>query len=187
MREPNDDALIALVHRLGVSNRPPFHPHDAHAVDVELRALVARLELQCELLSQCEFDHYGSGYASFVDAWFYRADQTFGTSTRGLQKCAGLCVIFCRHAPCFALLEGTKTWGEKAASSYLPSLDAVDQFATDAVRTLAGEITNVLADMGFTRLARAQLGSKLEDVFHIQTNLSDPPFSTFDALFQWMD
>ena len=123
--------------------------------------MVQELVADLDVDSRTELDHYGSGYASFVDAWFFRRDWSF-------RRPGG------RHE-------------HFTGSSYLPSFDNVDAFRTPAVRTLARQVEDWLEPRGYGRLEKADLAGYLPEGVVVPTILEDAPFRDFDALFHWED
>ena len=150
--------------------------------------MVQELAADLDVDSRTEFDHYGSGYASFVDAWFFRRDSSFRRPGGRHEHFTGLAVLLCRLMPVYCLLEGEKTWSPSGSgSSYLPSFDNVDAFRTTAVRTLARQVEDWLEPRGYGRLEKADLGGYLPEGVVVPTIPEDAPFRDFDALFHWED
>ncbi len=148
------------------------------------QAAARRLKLEF----RAEWNHYGSGYASFVDLWFYRDNEEFRLPTERGQSYRGVFVLLGRLGPHFALGEGQKGWDAQTAGSYLPGLEMVDRFSTRATEQLARQLSDFLgAEYGLARLQAEELTPILDPQCDIPTNLSDPPYSVFDAVFHWMD
>lgn len=167
--------------------RPPWSPHDDAGVEVELRRVVADLAGALHLECRAEFDHYGSGYASFVDVWFFRPDPSFRRSA-GTDHFTGLVVLLSRLAPFYCFLEGEKAWASDASSSsYLPAFEAVDALATNAVITLSAQVEEWLGHQGYIRLGKPALAGLLPAGVSVPTILTDGPYREFDALFHWED
>ncbi len=142
-------------------------------------------------MSRIEWDHYGSGYASFVDAWFYRPDAAFALAspTNYDNEYVGLVVLLNRFSPFYALAQGYKGWSVRPgnAYSYLPSLDSIDSLTVPAVQEIAESCSAVLASYGLRRLNAETLSRPLPPGTRIATNLSGHAYTYFDALFNWDD
>ena len=149
------------------------------------KALCGRRNLRARI----EWNHYGSGYASFIDAWFYRDTDAFRAApgTGGAHDYVGLWVLFHRRMPFYAVGEGQKSWNETGGASYLPSMNGVDAFTCEAVRDLSHEIEPWLSDHMLIRLRKDELRRPIPADIAIDTNLGARPFHLFDALFHWMD
>lgn len=182
-----DDLAAAILLEHPSAARPPWTPRDEPAIESELRGAVSSLLSALDLQCRAVFDHYGSGYASFVDAWFFRDDPSFGHRDGPRHEYTGLAVLLCRLAPVFCLMEGSKSWDGKSRSSYLPAFECVDDLRTEAVRALAPQIERELVSRGYVRLRREALEELLPGELRIPTILSDGPFRKFDALFHWED
>lgn len=140
-------------------------------------------------LSRNEFNSYGCGYASFLDAWFYRESAQFSVAAQSNEGSAfaGLFVLLNIHAPLYSLGEGQKAWHGSSASSYLPSADMVDKFQSEAVTTLSIEVERKLSERGMLRVTSAAAMQPISLDIEIETNLSDGRLRVFDALYHWMD
>ncbi|SAI65779.1 Uncharacterised protein [Bordetella ansorpii] len=189
----SDSSFDALPQGQAADERPPWAERDEDAIDAFYRRVCSRIERETRTLSRIEWDHYGSGYASFVDAWFYRDEPGFRLppfKRLGLRKefrYTGLAVLLCRMAPVFVFIEGEKSWHRRGGSGYLPSGSEVDQLRTDAVRELAAQVQGVLEAEGLTRLSRRQLSVPLPTGTQVPTMLENGAYTRFDALFHWED
>ncbi|WP_144636573.1 hypothetical protein [Bordetella genomosp. 13] len=193
MTMPSNDQIEALLRGGPASDRHPWAARDDDAVDAYYRRLCPRIERETGALSRIEWDHYGSGYASFVDAWFYRDEPGFRLppfkrfSMRKEARYTGLAVLLCRLAPVYVFLEGEKSWHGRGGSGYLPSGGGVDGLKTEAVQALAAQVQAVLRAEGLTRLSRAELDVPLPSGAQVPTMLENGACTRFDALFHWQD
>lgn len=97
-------------------------------------------------------------------------------------------LLLSRLGPYFAVGEGQKGWAERTAGSYMPHLDLVDRFSIEATERLAAQLADFFAGQcQLNQLHRAELEQPWEPQHEIYTNLSDSPYTVFDALFHWMD
>ncbi|MEX0365834.1 MAG: hypothetical protein AB3N22_07170 [Ruegeria sp.] len=141
------------------------------------------------LISRIEANSYGCGYASFVDAWFYKNNAEFKAENphESGQAFTGLFILLCETAPFYALGEGQKSWSGTSGSSYLPTADMVDEFSTQAVMLLSIEVEQFLSERGMTRLMSSEIMEPIPAEIAVETNLSDGELKMFDAYFHWMD
>lgn len=144
-----------------------------------------------DLTSQCEWNHYGSGYASYIDAWFYRDTPEFRVTPSLGQKYEyiGLWILFHRLSPYYVMGQGWKSWDDAnaIASRYMPRMDEVDRIESNAVLSLSSEIQRQLSYHGLIRLNREDVAQPIPHDIAIETVLSDAKFHLFDALYHWMD
>ena len=186
MNEDVEDVVASVIARHPFEGRPPWSPRDDEGVAGELQRVVAALAAELDVEVRAEFGHYGSGYASFVDAWFFRREAAFRKTT-GAEHFTGLVVVFCRLAPLYCLLEGERAWTPSGSSSYLPAFEGVDAFSTGAVQRLSREVQDRLGPRGYVRLERATVSDLLPEGIAVPTILTDGPYREFDALFHWVD
>ena len=178
-------AKLVAAHRHEL--RPPWSPRKDDGVEQELHRVVRAVAAELKVEFRAEFGHYGSGYASFVDAWFFRREPSFRRSVSA-DHFTGLVVLLSRLAPVYCFLEGEKTWASNgSSSSYLPEFEGVDALGTDAVVTLSRQVEEWLEAHGYIRLRKAALDRLLPEGVAVRTILTDGPYREFDALFHWED
>ncbi|KQZ26957.1 hypothetical protein [Duganella sp. Root1480D1] len=186
----SDDEISALLSERSISQEYPWVTNDFQEIEKFFKFLFAETRRKTQVKSLVEWQNYGSGYASFVDAWFYRESPDFSASfepDRG-ESYTGLVVVLSRLSPYFVLMEGEKSWNaEGGGSSYLPNLGSVDKFRSQAVLDLASEVQAILEIHGLIRLSHEMLDKPIDPEFDVPTVLSDRPFTLFDALFHWED
>src|SRR5579871_754180 len=90
----------------------------------ELESFYADLVKQIRHFTGCadktEWNHYGSGYASYVDAWFYFRDGRARKSTAG-EDHFGVYVLLSRLSCFYAVGQGEKAWQRNGTGGfYLP-------------------------------------------------------------------
>lgn len=194
------NAATKLISTLPIEQNPPWCSLDDRTIKKNLRDLVQSIITDIRIDSHLAFDDYGSGYASFGEAWFFRKDASFARNTHAnplkrlfgrrrfqVKHYTGLVVLFCKMAPVYCLFEGEKGWGNEVSSSYLPTFENIDVITSDAVRKLSFQIETYLKDKGYFRLDKKALSSPVPEEIAINTNLSNPPYRNFDLLFHWED
>jgi hypothetical protein len=181
--------LEQLLTGRSISLQPPWCTNDESLVDSYYRAVCEATEQATGASSRIEWNHYGSGYASFIDAWFYKTTDDFAIpdAVRFGEGHVGLAVLFCRLSPHFVFMEGMKHWHFSGSSSYLPAYDAVDSMQSPGVTALAQQIQPLLERHGLRRFLRGDLASLLPAETQVYTNLGDAPYTEFDTFFHWED
>jgi len=181
--------INSLLHQQALSEEYPWSANDPRVVEVFYKAVCAELTRRTDTSSKIEWNHYGSGYASYVDAWIYKPISEFSVDYPGKKGEAyeGLCILLSRLSPYFVFLQGAKSWAEGGGSSYMPTYDAVDHLTHPSVVLLEATAQEVLANFGLLRVFKDNLGSPLSPSIRVPTNLSDGPFIEFDALYYWED
>ncbi|MFO0958960.1 MAG: hypothetical protein U0800_16295 [Isosphaeraceae bacterium] len=185
----SDHQIQLLLDQKPITASHPWSSNNEEIIHKHYKEVCEEMASKLGLSSKIEWDHYGSGYASFIDAWFYRPTIQFAAPYKGSpgESYFGCAVLFSRLSPFYVLMEGAKAWGPKGGGGYLPCFEAVDEFDTTAVRMLAAEIEPFLRQKGLERLHRHHLSADLPPEIEVPTILCDPPYHQFDALFHWMD
>ncbi|MGI5205143.1 hypothetical protein ACQEU6_26640 [Spirillospora sp. CA-108201] len=177
--------------RRAVRNEPLPGAWD-HVRDVDrfLRRRVAELNrLPLVVVEYAELDHYGSGYASYVDVFATKRDG----STRQDDEDGGvsvecLNVLLCRLAPIACLLQPDSRWQTPDSScSISPNIDRViaapDQSWTDEFH----QIRDLLDQRGISLIGPDLLTRSLPEGLEVRSNLANSTQTIFDAWFHWLD
>jgi hypothetical protein len=178
-----------LLSQQTISERHPWVTNDERLIEAHLKGACAAVIRATRSESRIEWGHYGSGYASFVDAWFYKTTSDFNVKRPipHSEGHTGLVVLFSRLSPYFVFMEGEKSWHASGGSSYLPVFDMLDKLETEGVSLLAQQVQPVLESCGLIRAVREQLSEPLPSGARVPTILTGRGFTQFDALFYWED
>jgi hypothetical protein len=181
--------MESLLSQQTISERHPWVTNDVRLIEAHLRDACAAVTRATRSESRVEWGHYGSGYASFVDAWFYKTTSDFNAKQpiRHGEGHTGLVVLLSRLSPYFVFMEGEKRWHAHGGSSYLPEFAMLDGLETESVSLLARQAQPVLESCGLIRAVREQLSEPLPSGLRVPTILADRGFTQFDALFYWKD
>lgn len=184
------EEIDRLVQALPVREPLPFDSANDRSVRAFYGALVAQVEEAGGLRSHVEWSHYGSGYASFVEAWFYPADgRARLRAEAGEEHHAGLVILFSRLSRYFVLSQDEKRWAVDGSSSSggVPCFAAADDISHPALRLQVDSVTALLAAAGLERLYQVDLAAPLPEAVRVPTVLAAGPYREFDALFYWED
>jgi|GEM_PF-1792054 len=199
-----ENSVAEFISTLPIDQHLSWASLDEKSIEQKLSELVQAISADLEVECRLARDSYGSGYASFRDAFFFREHVPFAKHNhtsffrrfvhrlsirrRPVYKhYTGLVVVLCKKAPVYCFFEGEKTWGGKISSSYLPAFENVDAIKSDAVKNLSVKMEAYLKGNGYVRLGKNELSGPAPEGLIVNTNLSDPPFHTFDLLFHWED
>ena len=185
----NDAEVARLVQGQPVRLPLPFDPADDESIRRFYGNLVKQIERADGLRARVEWGHYGSGYASFIEAWFYPADgrASLPPHQAGDERHAGLVVLLSRLSRYFVLGQDEHSWSANGGSGGLPNFSTVDDLTHPALLPHVAPMTALLTAAGLRRLSRADLAAPLPPDVRVPTILSDQPFRQFDALFHWED
>lgn len=167
----------------------PAAPNGGRSIASDYPDIVRELESKYKLQSRVEWDSYGQGYASFVDAWFYQDSPEFRLKpvSKGRQDYLGLYVLLCRAAPYYVIGQGSKSWSDRDGSSYMPSYSGIDVLPSRTVQELSDKVEAFLSVRGLVRLHSEDVAEELPPELCFDTNLTDGPHRLYDALFFWYD
>ena len=190
----NLEELICQIHveeKAIVWHEYPFDKGKDSTIETFYRDICEGIKHSTKTLYQLEVNDYGSGYASYYDAWFYQESTDFaGSIIKGSASYEGLTVLFHRMLPYYVFMQGSKSWSTNqstSCASYLPSRKMLDEFTCDAVKELAEKVEMILAYKGLIRLNRLALTTPLKIAERIPSVLIDDYVSYYDGLFYWED
>jgi hypothetical protein len=170
----------------------PVGEHEAYKngsdnkIKGHIKATIHDLEQSKTILLESE-DSYGSGYASYVDVFCYKSDGRSSHIKSGTTYINGIAVYLCKLAAVAVMGAMQKTKSKHGGGgSFLRSEDLNAPPEGDWA-AFTNEIRNKLERHGFEILEARELKKPLPFIAEIETNLGDPPFTIFDAFFNWMD
>ncbi|MFC4632493.1 hypothetical protein ACFO3O_01135 [Dokdonia ponticola] len=175
---------------------PPFSSGKWKKSDEYLKQIVGRLKDIKSIQVEADFNHYGSGFSSYVHLYLSKTDKSDTKISQDGElrtgETNGLMMYLCRMAPFSVYGEGTwhktfnKDKGQSGSSHYIEPEDIGTTPESDWGIEL-NEIQNILNQYGISVLTKVELDKKLEFKISIPTILSEPPFKVFDCLFYWED
>lgn len=185
----SSDQIETLIRGESIDDDLPFNSQDDASIRSFYEPIIYAAGRRLGLGHRVEWGHYGSGYASFIDAWFYRLDQA-GRLSSHAEDHIGIWILLSRTTRYFVIGEGGKSWSAKGGSGYLPSFSGVDEIKHPALLPLVAPLVGHFTAAGLTRLGREDLVGVLDSKIRVSTILGDPPcppYREFDALFHWED
>lgn len=96
------EQLQALIDGEIVGNEFPYDTKNEHEVEAHIRRLFYRINRIPNIVCEAEWNHFGSGYASFVEFFCYQKDDVLIVEEKyGLReiKTEGIILDICRLAP----------------------------------------------------------------------------------------
>lgn len=186
------DITRLLLHPVAqcISDEYPWVSNDEALIDKHFKGVCAQVMRVTHTQSRIEWNHYGSGYASFIDAWFYKNTPDFNAKrpVHYGEEHTGLTVLLSRLSPYFVFMESEKQWDVHGGGyQALPELEMIDRLETPAVIALSQQVQSELEKCGLVRAYKEQLASLLPTGTRVPTVLTDRGFTQFDALFHWED
>jgi hypothetical protein len=156
-------------------------------IESHIKSVVATLKRIRGLAWEANFNHYGSGYASYVDAFARRRDDHGVQRQNDVLKIMGLRLYISRVAPisCMGRAEVTDL-GAGGGFNFLEPND-LDTLPDDSWFDYVRAIRQALVDSGYEIFAPGLAQRPLPFQAKIPTILSDSPHRFFDAAFFWED
>ena len=182
----SEHQITELLKARPISARAPWCEDNDELVESFYQDAVAEIERKAKLKSRVEY-HPGSGFASFINGWFYDDSYAGKGRVRGSIECAGVSVVLSRFAPYYVLGESVEWRSRGCRSCCSPSLNLVDRFEHLHVRVFGQTIETILEERGLLRLSRSDLQRPIAEHHDVPTILSSPPWTEFDALFYFED
>lgn len=174
----------------------PFSAGKWNKSDKYLKQVVGRLKDSVSIYLDADFDHYGSGFSSYVHVYLSKKDKSDQqieiNGDERTENTHGLMVYLCRMAPFAVYAEGfwTKTFKADrcvSGSSHFIEPEQVGTIPSASWKQELIEISNVLNEFGIAFFKGEELNKKVGFEISVPTILSDPPFKVFDCLFYWAD
>ena len=170
----------------------PIGDHEAYkngshnAIKGHIKATIHDLEQSKNIVLETE-DSYGSGYASFVDVFCYKAGGRSSIKTATHTLIHGITIYLCKLAPVAVMEAMEKTRHAKGGSSGVLNAEELHTFPPGNWLEVDIELQQKLERHGFEILGPRELKKPLPFVAKIDTNFGNPPYTIFDAFFNWMD
>lgn len=185
MRIFTDHEIASLIRKGSIVDREPWNAEGAH--EAFYRRILAEIEEKSGVCIKAEFNAYGSGYASFVDAFCYPGDDASRINHQepGVEY-AGIAILLSRLGNFYTLGKVQKSWSDTGGSSYLPDSRMSDDFTEPFFQAPLKGIREVLARHGMREIRVGELQTPI-DVPYIPTILDDGSYKEFDALYFWHD
>ncbi|MER1998216.1 MAG: hypothetical protein ABS882_00460 [Lysinibacillus sp.] len=192
----SNDELKAMIEGQVISDQYPYSEQSEEALKNYLKALQAELKrekLQCEV----EADHFGSGYASYMQ-WFVYEQSGIEITEDPWKRTVdiqGLHILISRLAPVIVIGNGTQSSTYlREADAYLSGAQSVfsepeDINVSTEFQALAQKLERLFMKYHFTILRQEDLQVPLPFVADIPTIWRDKhePYLLFDTVFYWED
>ncbi|GAB5525460.1 MAG: hypothetical protein Roseis2KO_33320 [Roseivirga sp.] len=188
--------LRDLVDGFAVSDVYPYSTRNNRKIEEFLSQLVGRLSDITSISIEADFNHYGSGYASYVPLNISKRDKSDVIQEHHSQGVSltthGLMMNLSRVAPVAVYGGGhwTKAYTngqETGGSSHFLEPEMLESLPSGAWEYELNSIRVILAEYGINIPQKEELARSLNFEIDIPTLLGDPPFRVFDCFFYWMD
>lgn len=178
----------------------PYDKKNESEIESYLKQLYYRIKRIPNLICQAEFDHFGSGYASFVEFFCYRKEDVRLIKDKekyGIleYETSGILLNVCRLAPVFIYGEDERyervkvESNEVIAAGYSPLPGQTDIFKThEKFDGMMYELLQVLQEFNYEELDKDYANKALPFRTKIPTLYREAyEYRVLDALFYWED
>lgn len=193
----NDDLQQLIAGRI-ISDQFPYDTRDEKEVSAHINRLFHRICRIPNVVCEAEWNHFGSGYASFVEFFCYRNEDVSVIQEKATireEKREGLIIDICRLAPA-AILGGDVRYrtidrrtGEEISGAYGSLLDGPERLnVPEKLQPLASQLVQALKEFGYEEMEAEKLGELLPFQGRIPTLYRKPKdYLILDAFFYWED
>lgn len=181
----NQQELQEIINRNPVGDDWPYLGGTDEDIEQHLIAVSKRCGELPGIKLEAEFDHYGSGYASYVHLFCQRPQKDLPYERDGRKWTDGLALYLNRLTPLAVYGPETRTVFERGSSHGFLDSESVGQLPDDSWSSDWQAILKILSDEGFSVPPTEQLKRPLEFESQIATVFDGK--SQFDALFYWED
>lgn len=182
----------------------PYNTKDHNQIEKHMKELFHRINRSKAIQCEAMFDHYGSGYASYVEFFCYKKDGSSVLSEKYIEKDSltsieidGLVTYISRLAPVAII------WKDIRHKAIVDKGQIKDEFfsgftllgnphnvITESPNNMTDEFREIkqkLNEAGYTILDKTYLDQPLPFKTKIQTFTKPNQYKIFDAIFYWMD
>lgn len=192
------EQLRDLIRGEFVGNKFPYDTNNEQEVEAHIRRLFYRINRIPNLICEAEWNHFGSGYASFIEFFCYRKEDVRVIEEKyGMREIeiAGMLMDVSRLAPVVILGEGERyqkiriETGEivSGASSSLPDYPKLSE-VNQQYQSIEWQLKKAFEEFGYARLSPEKMNQPLPFKAQIPTNYREPrEYLVMDAIFYWED
>lgn len=193
-----DEQLKELINGNPIGIIFPYDTKNEVEIEAHIRRLYYRIKRIPNIICEAEWDHFGSGYASFVEFFCYEMEHVKRVTTPyGIEEVEieGVLVNISRLAPVaiFGDDERSKTirieTGEEIGGCGGSIMGGYQlENVKDRFQPMIRHLTNALAEFNYDVLPIELLNQTLPFKAKIPTIYSEPrEYSIADAIFYWED
>jgi hypothetical protein len=184
--EITNEILERMIAGKPVGDHEAYKNGSHNKIKGHIKATIHDLE-QSRIIALETQDSYGSGYASYVDVFCCKKDRSSSQVKSGTTYIEGITIYLCKLAPVAVMGAMEKTRSKNSGSSGFLHTEDLNTFPPGDWLEIDIELRKKLERHGIEILEPRELKKPLPFAAEIETNLGDPPYTIFDAFFNWMD
>ncbi|SES44005.1 hypothetical protein [Psychrobacillus sp. OK032] len=194
----SNEQLQALIEGRIVGDKFPYDTNNEQEIEAHIKQLFYRINRIPNLVCEAEWNHFGSGYASFVEFFCHRKeDVTVVEEKYGFQeiKTNGIIIDICRLAPVAIMGEDDRykkiciDTNEVVGGGYGTILDGSNRLVlNEKLQIITEQLKQVLKEFDYELLEAEKLKQPLSFQTKIPTIYRKPKeYLVLDAIFYWED
>ena len=181
-----------------VGQQFPYDTNNEQEIEAHIRRLFHRINRIPNLVCEAEWDHFGSGYASFVEFYCYqKKDEKVIEEKYGIReiKTEGIIIDIGRLAPIAIMGEDDRyktiriETNEVVSGAYGSLLGNPGQInVSEKFRAIAGKLKQALEEFDYELVKLEEMNQPLPFKTKIPTLYREPrEYLVMDAIFYWED
>ena len=193
-----EEQLQGLIEGKIVGAKFPYDTNNEQEIEAHIRRLFHRINRIPNVVCEAEWNHFGSGYASFVEFFIYQKEDTKVIEEKhGIQEVRtdGLIIDICRLAPVAIMGEDDRyktiriETNEVVSGAYGSLLgDPMQIQLSEKFQSLAEKLKQCLTEFEYELLKSEDINQPLPFKTKIQTIYRKPKeYLVADAIFYWED
>lgn len=194
----SNEQLQDLIEGKIIGNKFPYNTNNEQEIEGHIRRLFHRLNSVPNLVCEAEWDHFGSGYASFVEFFCYRKEDVIVVEEkygRRETRTDGMIIDICRLAPVAIMGEDDRyktiriETNEVVGGAYGTLLGGLKKLElSEKSQTIAEQLKQVLKEFDYELLEAEEIIRPLSFQTEIPTIYREPKeYLVMDAIFYWED
>ena len=194
----SDEQLQDLIEGKIIGNEFPYDTNNEQEVEAHIRRLFHRINRIPNLVCEAEWNHFGSGYASFVELFCYQKEDVIVVEEkygRREIKTAGIIIDVCRLAPVAIMGEDERyttiriETNEVVGGAYGSLLGGQGLLRiSEKYQIIAVKLKQILKEFGYELLEAKKMNQPLPFRTKIPTIYREPgEYLVMDAIFYWED
>ena len=194
----SNEQLQDLIEGKIVGNKFPYDTNNEQEIEAHIRRLFHRINRIPNLVCEAEWNHFGSGYASFVEFFCYRKEDVIVVEEkygRREIKTDGIIIDICRLAPVAIMGEDDRyktiriETNEVVGGAYGSLLGGPNPLdLSEKFQTIAEKLKQALKEFDYELLEAEKINQPLSFQTKIPTIYREPrEYLVMDAIFYWED
>ncbi|WP_405099692.1 hypothetical protein [Oceanobacillus sp. FSL H7-0719] len=194
----SDDQLQDAIEGKAVGDYYPYNTNNEREIEAHIRRMLYRLKRIPNLIVDAEWEHFGSGYASFVEFFCYRKEDITVIEEKNGEReleIRGIIIDVCRLAPVTIMGEDERmriiniAVNEEVGGAYSSLLDDPRRLKiSERFHTVERQLKQALEEFEYVILDEETVNKPLSFKTKIPTIYRESyGYKVLDALFYWED